>query len=256
MKTIQSNTSQPGNRRPFTIAVEGNIGAGKSTFLEHYAKVSQIEILPEPVYKWQQMGGQNLLELQYQDPARWSHLVQSYIQLTMAQNHVQKLPPGKDIKMLERSIQSSRHCFIQNFHDTGKMSEAGYRVLVEWFDFLADENNDTMDIGVDMFIYLRTTPETAYQRVKQRARKEEEVVPLEYLKQVHELHEKWIESIKDTVAVLIVDADQDVKETPDIYARHEERILANLKQPAAQSAKRKPLAPISKNANTRVVGSA
>ena len=59
------------------------------------------------------------------------------LQLTMAENHTAPLcGADKEVKMLERSIQSSRHCFIQNFRDTGKMSEAGYRVLVEWFEFL------------------------------------------------------------------------------------------------------------------------
>jgi len=266
----QSSTAAARKQRPFTIAVEGNIGAGKSTFLEHYAKVKQVEIVPEPVYKWQQMGGQNLLELQYQDPGRWSHLVQSYIQLTMAQNHVQPLTaPGKEIKMLERSIQSSRHCFIQNFHDTGKMSEAGFRVLVEWFDFLSQEGNG-MDIGVDMFIYLRTSPKVAYQRLQKRARKEEEVVPLAYLEQVHDLHERWIDSIKSEgrVPVLVVDADQDVKETPDIYSRHEDKILGNSNNAktkirhtsssssSSSSSPRKPLSSLSNNLTNRVVGSA
>ena len=53
------------------------------------------------------------------------------LQLTMAENHVAPLSgPEKEVKMLERSIQSSRHCFIQNFRDTGKMSEAGFKVKI------------------------------------------------------------------------------------------------------------------------------
>ena len=64
------------------------------------------------------------------------------LQLTMAENHVAPLSgPEKEVKMLERSIQSSRHCFIQNFRDTGKMSEAGFKVrnltivMVHWEPF-------------------------------------------------------------------------------------------------------------------------
>jgi len=245
--------------RPFTIAVEGNIGAGKSTFLEHFSGVGGVQIFPEPVSKWQDVGGQNLLELQYSDPERWSHLVQSYIQLTMAENHAAGLSKGNEVKMLERSIQSSRHCFIQNFRNTEKMSDAGYKVLIEWFEFLTKKKGDgSMD--VDMFIYLRTSPEVAYQRVQKRARKEEEVVPLEYLRQVHDLHEKWIKSIQN-VPVIIVNADQDVEEVPDIYSRHEEDIFSNLRIKTQSQAKlmqpkspRKVLGDIS--ANNRVIGSA
>jgi len=249
------------SRRPFTIAVEGNIGAGKSTFLDHFAKVDSVQVFPEPVAKWQNMGGRNLLELQYSDPERWSHLVQSYIQLTMAENHTAPLSGAeKEVKMLERSIQSSRHCFIQNFRDTGKMSEAGYRVLVEWFEFLTARSTD---MDVDMFIYLRTSPEVAYQRVQERARKEEEVVPLAYLRQVHDLHEKWVKSIKN-VPVLIVDANQDVKEVPDIYSRHEPEIFSNLRKSSPKSivstpekAVKSPRKALANMTNaTRVIGSA
>lgn len=253
--------SSSSTSRPFTIAVEGNIGAGKSTFLDHFAKVESVQVLPEPVAKWQDMGGHNLLELQYSDPERWSHLVQSYIQLTMAENHTAPLSgEDKKVKMLERSIQSSRHCFIQNFRDTGKMSEAGYKVLVEWFEFLTARSTD---MDVDMFIYLRTTPEVAYQRVQERARKEEEVVPLAYLKQVHDLHEKWIKSIQN-VPVLIVDANQDVTQVPDIYSRHEADIFSNLHKNSPKSivatpekaprSPRKALANMT-NASNRVIGS-
>lgn len=165
--------------RPFTIAVEGNIGAGKSTFLEHFAKFKVVETVVEPVEKWRNMEGHNLLALQYQDPERWCHLMQSYVQLTMAQNHCKPLSAGKEVKMMERSLHSSRHCFIQNLHDTGKMRESEFHTLVEWYEFLSAESGglarQNLDIGVDMYVYLRTSPAVAYERVKARARKEEEV---------------------------------------------------------------------------------
>ena len=54
-------------------------------------------------------------------------------------------------------------------------------MLAEWFDFLTTKGgiggNGRREaaMDVDMFIYLRTSPEVAYQRVQERARKEEEV---------------------------------------------------------------------------------
>lgn len=41
-------------------------------------------------------------------------------------------------------------------------------------------------------MYLRTTPEVVYERMKARARSEEKCIPFEYLKQLHELHENWL----------------------------------------------------------------
>ena len=81
---------------------------------------------------------------------------------------------------MERSLFSARHCFVENLHDSGKMSDAEFSVLCEWFDFLASGNLSSVDVGVDLIIYLRTEPEVAYERKKSRARKEEEVRFLTY----------------------------------------------------------------------------
>ena len=76
---------------------------------------------------------------------------------------------------MERSLFSARHCFVENLHDSGNMSDAEFSVLCEWFDFLASGQLSKIDVGVDLIIYLRTSPEVAYERKKSRARKEEEV---------------------------------------------------------------------------------
>jgi len=47
--------------RPFTVIVEGNIGSGKTTFLNHFAKFKDVEVLQEPVNKWRNVQGHNLL---------------------------------------------------------------------------------------------------------------------------------------------------------------------------------------------------
>ena len=39
-----------------------------------------------------------------------------------------------------------------------------------------------LDNSVDLIVYLRTTPEIAWQRVKARARSEEKVIPIEYIR--------------------------------------------------------------------------
>ncbi|XP_076166894.1 uncharacterized protein LOC143146448 isoform X2 [Ptiloglossa arizonensis] len=48
-------------KQPFTMCVEGNIGSGKTTFLNHFKKYDNITILEEPVNLWQNVAGTNLL---------------------------------------------------------------------------------------------------------------------------------------------------------------------------------------------------
>jgi len=64
-------------RRPFTVIVEGNIGSGKSTFLDHYRNLSDFAVFQEPVDKWRDLDGHNLLQLMYTDPSRHSYTFQS-----------------------------------------------------------------------------------------------------------------------------------------------------------------------------------
>lgn len=53
--------SQAKFRKPFTIIVEGNIGSGKTTFLNNFAKSENAFLLSEPVDIWRNFKGNNLL---------------------------------------------------------------------------------------------------------------------------------------------------------------------------------------------------
>ena len=61
-----------------SIIVEGNIGAGKSTFLKLLSSALDIQPVFEPHDKWQNIGGENLLENFYQDTQRWAYSFQTY----------------------------------------------------------------------------------------------------------------------------------------------------------------------------------
>ena len=111
--------SQSVEGRPFTVIVEGNIGSGKSTFLDHYRNLSDFAVFQEPVDKWRDLDGHNLLELMYTDPRRHSYTFQSFVQLTMAQLHAAKT--NKRIKMIERSLWSARYVFAENLLRSQKM---------------------------------------------------------------------------------------------------------------------------------------
>ena len=45
----------------FQVAVEGNIGSGKSTFLKYFRESENVEIASEPVEMWKNVRGHNTL---------------------------------------------------------------------------------------------------------------------------------------------------------------------------------------------------
>lgn len=50
-----------GPKPKFTVCVEGNIGSGKSTLLKHFSEFSDVEVFQEPVQRWRDVRGYNLL---------------------------------------------------------------------------------------------------------------------------------------------------------------------------------------------------
>lgn len=62
-KVLKSAIPKISSRRkvPFTVFIEGNIGAGKTTFLNHFKKYEDVCLYTEPVEKWRNVQGHNLL---------------------------------------------------------------------------------------------------------------------------------------------------------------------------------------------------
>lgn len=195
-------------KRPFTVCFEGNIGSGKTTFLSNFKQFKNTTVLQEPVELWQDVGGTNLLELMYKDPKRYAFLFQSYVQLTMLQLHTCKTP--MPYKIMERSIYSAK-CFIENMRRTKLLSDVEVTVLDDWSDWCIKNSK----IETDLIVYLRTSPTVVYERMKERARKEEVCVSLEYLKQIHNIHDEWLYHrtlFTLPAPVLVLDGNKNVKD--------------------------------------------
>ncbi|XP_041318788.1 thymidine kinase 2, mitochondrial isoform X1 [Pyrgilauda ruficollis] len=204
------------------ICIEGNIASGKTTCLDYFAQTTSIEVLKEPLTKWRNVRGHNILALMYQDASRWGITLQTYVQLTMLEQHTR--PMISPIRMMERSIHSAKHIFVENLYRSGKMPEVDYAVLSEWFDWI--QNNT--DVSVDLIVYLQTSPEVCYERLKTRCREEEKVIPLEYLEAIHELYEEWLIKralFEVSCPVLVIGADHDMQKMIEKYEENRDQIL-------------------------------
>ena len=210
--------------RPFTVLIEGNIGSGKTTFLKHFSKFNNIEVITEPVEKWTNVKGSNLLQKMYEDPERWAFLFQTYVQLTMLQQHTEN--NDKQIKIMERSLYSARYCFVENLFESGRIQKSEYTVLVEWFEFLTTRVNE-VDLGVDLIVYLRTSPEKAMERIQSRSRGEESLIPIIQVKKLHDLYEKWLikEKFPRPAPVVTINADKNIEQMVEEYIKQEPTIF-------------------------------
>lgn len=103
--------------KPLILSIEGNIGAGKTTFLKiiQSSMNSSFEVIEEPVSEWKKITGgtkdqeANLLELFYNEPNRWSYAFQSYCFFTRMKEWIkikESLKPN--VYFFERSIHSDK----------------------------------------------------------------------------------------------------------------------------------------------------
>ena len=213
-----------------TISVQGNIAVGKTSFLRYCETKfgDKIECFPEPVEEWRNVNGFNLLEEFYKNPLKNSMVFQSYVQLTMLKLH-QKKPKttSVNVKLMERSIHTCTEVFIPNQVKNSMLSLLEESVLKKWYDHFIESNQE---VKLDGIIYLRADPEVCLQRIKIRRRKEEEMVDLNYLHQLHTLHENWLNPIdgnKD-LRIHLIDANVEmrngvVREYDDLI----EKIISN-----------------------------
>ena len=102
------------------FALEGNIGAGKTTILNIMSKnLKDVEFVEEPIKEWQNLGGQNLLESFYKDPERWGFSFEFYSMLTKIQALLKAAESDKPIIIIERSILSNK-LFMDLSKELGK----------------------------------------------------------------------------------------------------------------------------------------
>lgn len=218
--------------RPYSVhslMVEGNIGAGKSTFLRVIGKQLNVQVIYEPDKKWQNLGGgENLLEKFYTDTKRWAYTFQTYafVSRVVEQEAHARANPGS-VQLLERSVFADRYCFARNCFEMGVMSPLEWQLYKEWFTWLVD----TYTIKPAGFIYLRTDPEVCYERVRKRSRAAEKGVGLDYLKLLHEKHEDWLVHHKDLtpflqgVPILVLDCNEDFEYHSKEQQRHLQRVI-------------------------------
>lgn len=222
------------------IIVEGNIGAGKSTFLRLLQENFSAHFIFEPHEEWQNIGGHNLLDKFYTDKERWAYTFQSYAFITrMRADEYGEKKSNHDVHILERSVFSDRYCFAKNCFEMNVMSALEWKLYQEWFEWLIESR----DYKPDGFIYLQTDPEICFERMQIRNRSEESAVSLEYLSMIHQKHEDWlvekvgIPSYLKDVPVLTLECNTDFEHNKEEQEKHFSSIQAFFDIPLLSSKK-------------------
>lgn len=195
---------------PKIVSIEGNIGVGKSTFIDIVrSKIPDSESVSEPIDIWLNIrDGENLNILQafYDDKKRWSYTFQNLAYVTRMMTIEDKIKTtAKGTIFLDRSLDTDKNVFAKMLKDDGSISELESKIYDYWSCFYETHIRTTIQKNI---IYLRCSPEVAHERIIKRGRVEEQNIPFEYIKSVHQYHENWLLNNK-TDNVLILDCDVD-----------------------------------------------
>lgn len=185
------------------ISIEGNIGAGKTTLIRMLKEsMHDVDFLLEPIDKWQDVGGENLLGAFYKDASRYAFLFQCRAFMTRIKQLEEKMsdPMCKDIIVIERSWFSDRMCFSQVLREDGTITEMEWIVYKELFDQMF-KFIQKAKMNIDKYIYVDCSIDAVYNRIKERNRGEESSIPEEYLKKLKAKHDLWLND-KDNVLLI------------------------------------------------------
>lgn len=193
-------------RRIIIISVDGNIGSGKSTLIKFLKKkYKNITVVDEPVNQWLSIldsDSKNILQKFYEGSERYSYTFQNFAFITRSMNLIDKINSLKyklflkKVIITERSVETDKNIFAKMLFDTNQMTLLEYNMYNYWYEKLFPE------VKIKNIIYLKTSPDIAFERIKKRNRIEEKDVTKEYIDTVHDYHEKWLNNKKYSMCIL------------------------------------------------------
>ena len=222
-------------RQPIIISIDGNIGSGKSCFMnyfkknfEKYCKLKsydgQICFLEEPVNIWESIvdpnDGQNVIEKFYNNNEKYGFAFQMMAYISRVSILRNTLSKNYDIIFTERSIFTDRNVFAEMLYKDNKINNIEYQIYNKWFDEFSD------CLKKMKIIYIRTTPEISEKRVKKRARLGESI-PLSYLQNCHYYHDIWLNSpdLVEKGNILVIDGNKEINTSINIENKYYDNLM-------------------------------
>lgn len=163
------------------IAISGNIGSGKTTLTEklskHYGWVPNYESVDNNPY----------LADFYEDMPRWAFHLQIYF-LNSRFNQIKKIQATEETVVQDRTIYEDAYIFAAYLHKAGHISERDYRSYLDIFSSMIDFVKPP-----DLLIYLKADVPKLVNQIQKRGRDYEYAMRLDYLRNLNQYYESWIQ---------------------------------------------------------------
>jgi deoxyadenosine/deoxycytidine kinase len=176
------------------IVIAGNIGCGKTTLtnmlVKHYGWEPRLESVQYNPY----------LDDYYRDMKRWSLNLEVYF-LKERFRDLLDIERSKKTIVQDRSIFEGVYIFTANNHDMGNMSDRDFETYMGLFESMM-----MIARQPDLMVYLKASVPHLVDHIHRRGRDYEQNMQLDYLKNLNDRYEDFINN-KYTGRVLTIDVD-------------------------------------------------
>jgi len=176
------------------ITVAGNIGVGKSTLVRLLCESMDCTPFYEPVTE------NPYLEDFYEDMQAWGFHSQVYFLMRRLRIH-RRLMNKPGVVIQDRSVYEDAEIFAHNLYLQKAINDRDYETYRELYHVLVEFLPPP-----DLIIYLRASVPTLQSRIAKRDRSYERTINAEYLLELNNLYESWVESF-DLCPILTVPSD-------------------------------------------------
>ena len=178
-----------------TIAIAGNIGAGKTSLVEFLTSTYNITPFYEP-------NDENpYLEDFYKDMKRWGFHSQLYFLSNKFRIH-QQVDQTPGVVVQDRTIFEDVEIFATALKQMRKISNRDWKTYQDFYQSITASIKPP-----DLMIYLKCSIRTIRKRIKIRGRKMEQDIPLSYLRRLDRLYENWIANYSMS-QVMVIETDR------------------------------------------------
>ena len=174
------------------ITIDGNIGSYKTSILNYFHKNYKLAIDLEPVDNWTEY----LANLYNTPNSSYDFQIKVWIDRCWIQEKTNM------VILMERSPNFIKNVFVRKAYEDKTINEAEYENIIRLHkttDELWKPNG---------YIYLRSEPEKCLQRINKRGRYAEKNVKLEYIQNLHELHEQNYKlALDNNMNIIVIDVE-------------------------------------------------
>lgn len=177
------------------VAVAGNIGVGKSTLVTLLSERLDWQPFFEPVAE------NPYLADFYKDMRSWAFQSQVFFLTRRLRAH-RKLLDHPTSVIQDRCVYEDAEVFAYNLFRQGLMDERDYKTYYDLYKVLTEFLPPP-----DLVLYLKASLSTLVSRISLRGREYERRIDPEYLGQLNELYDRWIDRF-NLCPVLAIPADK------------------------------------------------